>query len=169
MERPKMGLKKTFLACALALLLASACRHSLSKKAGADSHEQDLAGIEKLHRQDIAATLSDEPSALAELWTDDAVRLEPGSQAEIGKPAIRADDEREKAARPKAKVVSYAPEIKDVRIEGDLAFEWGYFTGSYKETPDGEVKTFRGKLLRVLQKQGDGSWKFARVMWNPME
>jgi uncharacterized protein (TIGR02246 family) len=161
--------RKIFLACALALSLGSACRHGLSQKAKADSREQELAGIEKLHQQDIAATLSDEPSALAELWSDDAVRLEPGKQAEIGKPAIRAADEREKAARPKAKVVSYAPEIKDVRIEGDSAFEWGYFTGSYKETPDGEVKAFRGKLLRVLQKQGDGSWKFARVMWNLVE
>jgi uncharacterized protein (TIGR02246 family) len=161
--------KKTLFACALVMLSASGCHPGLSQKTGADSRERELDGIEKLHQQDIAATLSDDPSALAELWTDDAVRLEPGRQADIGKPAIRAADERAKADHPKAKVVSYAPEIKDVRIEGRSAFEWGYFTGSYKETPDGEVKMFRGKLLRVLQKQDDGSWKFARVMWNLVE
>jgi uncharacterized protein (TIGR02246 family) len=164
-----MQTKKILFACALMMSLAIACRPGLSQRAVTDSREQELARIEKLHQQDIAATLSDDPTALAELWTDDAVRLEPGKQAEIGKPAIRAADERAKANNPQAKVVSYAPEIKDVRLEGDLAFEWGYFTGSYKETPDGEVKTFRGKLLRVLQKQSDGSWKFARVMWNFVE
>src|SRR5438874_1606229 len=39
---------------------------------------QDMAGIEKLRQQDIAATLSRGPVALTDLWTDDAVRLSPG-------------------------------------------------------------------------------------------
>jgi len=29
-----------------------------------------------------------------------------------------------------------------------------------------DVKSFRGKSLRVLKREPDGSWKFARVMWN---
>ena len=44
------------------------------------------------------------------------------------------------------------------------AFEWGYFTASYVETGGGEEKRIRGKLLRVLKKQRDGSWKGARGM-----
>ena len=43
-----------------------------------DKKAQDMAGIEKLHQQDIAATLSRDPVALTDLWTDDAVRLDPG-------------------------------------------------------------------------------------------
>src|SRR5215510_4209099 len=40
-----------------------------------DKKAQDMAGIEKFHQQDIAATLSRDPIALTDLWTDDAVRL----------------------------------------------------------------------------------------------
>ena len=35
--------------------------------------EQALRAIEKLHQQDVAATLAGDPNKLAELWADDAV------------------------------------------------------------------------------------------------
>ena len=50
--------------------------------------DADRAGIEKFHQQDIAATLSRDPVALTDLWTDDAVRLGQGRPAEVGKQAI---------------------------------------------------------------------------------
>jgi ketosteroid isomerase-like protein len=54
-------------------------------------------------------------------------------------------------------------EIQDLQIAGDWAFEWAYF--SLKEnTAEGKVSTGQGKVLRVLHRQPDGSWKFARVM-----
>ena len=37
--------------------------------------EQDIAGIERLHQQDAAATLSDKADELAKLWDNDAVRI----------------------------------------------------------------------------------------------
>jgi hypothetical protein len=40
-----------------------------------DKKAHDVAGIEKFHQQDVAATLSRDPVALTGLWTDDAVRL----------------------------------------------------------------------------------------------
>jgi hypothetical protein len=45
----------------------------------------DLQAIQKLRRQDIAATLSGDPQALAGPFTADAVLLQPGSTALIGK------------------------------------------------------------------------------------
>src|SRR5207253_812828 len=54
-----------------------------------DKKAQDMAGIEKLHTQEIAATLSPDPVALTDLFTDDAVRLSPGQPAEVGKQALR--------------------------------------------------------------------------------
>jgi uncharacterized protein (TIGR02246 family) len=126
----------------------------------------DLAGIEKLHREDVAATLSGDPVALANLFTDDGVLLEPGSPAIVGKKAILAENEKEKAGNAGFRELSYRPETGDLRIVGGWAFEWGYFDASYEESPGGEVKRFRGKSLRVLEREPDGAWKFARVMWN---
>jgi uncharacterized protein (TIGR02246 family) len=94
-----------------------------------------MTAIEKLHAQDVAATLSQDPAALARLWTDDVVRLEPGKEAEVGKQAILAANERNREAHPEFKVLSYVPDIKNVTITKDgWAFEWGYFTGSYVES-----------------------------------
>jgi len=104
-----------------------------------------------------------------ELWTDDIVRLQQGQEAEVGKQAILAAEERRRAAHPGFRVVSYVPEIKDVTVTDGRAFEWGYFTASFVESPGGEEKRIRAKVLRVLKKQADGSWKGALGMWNTSE
>jgi uncharacterized protein (TIGR02246 family) len=160
-------LKRKILVAAFLLLLMATGRYVAPSIAETETREQQM--IEKLHQQDVAATLAGDPKALADLWTDDAVRLEPGGQAEFGKQLIRTQDEKQKAAHPEFKVLTYAPDIKEIKIVEGWAFEWGYFSSSYKDTPDGQAKSFRGKMLRVLRKQGDGSWKFARVMWNMAE
>ena len=136
-----------------------------------DAHTQDVAAIKKWLSQDIAATLSRDMAALTELNTDDAVRLQQGEPDDIGKEAIRATNERLKAATPDLRVLSYVPETKDLTVPDGWAFEWGYFTGSYVESRGGEVKRVRGKRLMVLKKQPDGSWKCARLMsvMNPSE
>ena len=137
--------------------------------AGSDrGRAADLAAIEKLHQQDIAATLSRDPVALTDLWTDDAVRLGPGRPAEVGKQAIRESNERW-SARPGVKVLTYVPETKDLTILDGWAVEWGYFTGSYVESPDGEPKQIRGtrligaqeaagRQLEILPRDGD-KWR----------
>ena len=74
--------------------LASHVGQGSGASAGSNARRQaDLAGIEKLHQRDIAATLSRDPVALTDLWTDDAVRLGPGRPAEVGKKAIRESNE----------------------------------------------------------------------------
>jgi ketosteroid isomerase-like protein len=127
----------------------------------------DRAAIEKLHQQDIAATLSRDPVALTDLWTDDAIRLAPGQPAEVGEQAIRESNQRW-AARPGLKVLTFVPEIKDVTIWDGWAVEWGYFTASYVESPTGEPKQIRGARLRVLKKLTDGGWKCFREMGSPI-
>jgi ketosteroid isomerase-like protein len=126
-----------------------------------DKKEKDIAGIEKLRQQDIAATLSLDPVALTDLWTDDAVRLSPGQPAEVGKQAIRESNERW-SARPGFKVLSYVPETTDLTMLDGWAVEWGNFTGSYVESAGGEVKQIRGNWLMVLKRLPDGSWKYFR-------
>ena len=152
--------------CAVAVLAGHVIQGA-GASAGSDAGRQaDLAAIEKFHQQDIAATLSRDPGALTDLWTDDAVRLGQGRAAEVGKQAIRESNERW-SARPGAKVLTYVPETKDLTIWDGWAVEWGYFTGSYVESPGGEPKEIRGTRLMVLKKLPDGSWKCSRGMGGP--
>jgi len=123
------------------------------------SPQQDRAAIERLHQLDIQTTLSGKADDLAKLWDKDAVRLLPDSPVEIGKAAIYSTDKKEESTGEGLNAC-YTPDIKDLQIAGDWAFEWGYF--SYKGSP--KEKAIRGKVLRVIKRQPDGSWKFARVM-----
>lgn len=152
------------IACGFLAAAVRASRVADWQVSGADQH-----AIQKLHQQDIDATLAHDPQALADLFTDDAVLLEPGAPAVIGKAAILAQNKKDNLEHPNAKVVSYKPEIKDLQVVDGWAFEWDTFEGSYKESEKAEVKSFRAKALRILKKQPDGSWKFARVMWNLAE
>lgn len=129
-----------------------------------DRIAHDRIGIERLHQQDVEATLSDKADDLAKLWDNEAVRLEQGDQAEVGKAVIYADDKRWQAKSAGSHTLYYKPEIKDLQMAGDWAFEWGYFDTAYKESANAKPVTLRGKQLRILKRQPDGSGKFARVM-----
>jgi uncharacterized protein (TIGR02246 family) len=150
-----------------ALLVVTAYAQGTGQAAKAvTGQEKEIAAIQNLFKRDLAATLSQDQTALAELWTDDAVRLGPGA-LDIGKEAIRATNGRFKAANPGLRVISYVPEMKDLTIAGDYAFYWGYFTASYVGSAGGEEKRMRAKVLFVLRKQPNGSWKVFRGMSTP--
>ena len=51
---------------------------------------QDKLAIERLHQQDIAATLTDNADELAKLWDEDAVRLQANAPAEVSKAFTRS-------------------------------------------------------------------------------
>jgi uncharacterized protein (TIGR02246 family) len=155
------------LACAIPALVVAGWWLDTLRRSNALA--RDRAAVEELHRRDVAATLAGDPAALAQLWTDDAVRLEPGGPAEVGKQTIHARDEKQTAENPGTTILTYEPEIIDLQFAGERAVEWGYFNSSYKKTPDSPVLSFRGKLLRVLRRQPDDSWKFSHVMWNLVE
>jgi ketosteroid isomerase-like protein len=162
-----MRLRLAVVVFCLLTVLASHVGQGSGASAGSNARRQaDLAGIEKLHQQDIAATLSRDPVALTNLWTDDAVRLGPGRPAEVGKKAIRESNQR-RSALPGVKVLSYVPETKDLTILNGWAVEWGYIAGSYVETPGGEVKQIGGTRLMVLKKMPNGNWKCFRGMGGP--
>ena len=155
----------TLIVCAL--VVSSSCTGGVETAAdSSDARAQDLAAIERLHQQDIAATLAGDVAAIGETWTDDVVLIGPGQEAQVGKQAILAVRERLKAAQPR--VLSYVPEVKDVTVTADgWAFEWGAFTASYIEAQSGEEKRVRMNRLLILKKQADGSWKAAVGMTSP--
>ena len=161
-----LGLSLALGVGACAFVMRGSFRHSAF---AFQANDADRRAIEKAHQQDVGATLARDPQALADLFTDDAVLLEPGAPAVIGKAAILAQNKKENLEHPDTKIVGYKPEVKDLQVVDGWAFEWDTFEGSYKESEKAQVKSFRAKALRILKKQPDGSWKFARVMWNMAE
>ena len=122
----------------------------------------DVAGIEKLRQQDIAASLSLDHVALTELWTDDAVRLGPVPPAEVGKQAIREGNER-MTANKETKVLSYVPQNKEmIFLDGGWEVEWRPYSLSFITSPEGAPVHIRGIVLGVHKKLPDGTWKAFR-------
>jgi len=124
-------------------------------------------GIDKLHQQDIAATLSSNVDELTALWTDDGALIGAGAKPIAGKPAIRDFLSASFAKNPTMKVLKYEPEFEHLQVSGDVAYEWGYFNATQQGSPTSQPVTLRARFLRVLRRQPDASWKFSRVMWSP--
>ena len=129
------------------------------------SAEQDRLGIERLHEEDIKATLSDSADQLARLWDKDAVRFPAGRPAEIGAAEIYADDKRWEMSSGRERTLCYDMEVQDVEIAGDWAFEWGYASG--KNAKGDKMSIEYATVMRVMKRQSDGTWRFARVMVLP--
>ena len=131
-----------------------------------DPHATDLAAIEKLHQKDIEVTLPQDPKGLLDLFTEDAVRIVPGSPPDVGKQAIQATNEKFRAEYPGFKVLSYAARYKSIQIEDGLACEWGEHESQFKMSPEAPPVSWRGTGFHVLKRQSDGSWKFALIILN---
>lgn len=173
MERKKLAM--VVLASGLLSAVVASAATVIFLKGGSSSdaaRARDIAEIEKMRKREIDATVARDIAALSDGWTDDAVRLGQGNQDDVGREAIRATDESFKAATPELRVLSYVPDYKELTVTDDgWAFEWRYFTASYVLSKGDQEKRVRGKLLAVLRKQPDGSWRVARAMGatNPSE
>jgi uncharacterized protein (TIGR02246 family) len=128
-----------------------------------DTRAADLAAIEKLHKADVEATLTQDPRFLNALWSDDAVKLDVPGPPIVGKKALQELYEKVRTVYPDFKVLKYAPEYKDVQVSGGWAIEVIYGESTYKLSAKDNPVTVHGETLRVLKRQSDGSWKFALV------
>lgn len=157
----------------IALFLAGVGFGSLARGTGiramavefrGDARAADLAAIEKLHKADVEATLTQDPSALTELWSDDGVNLQfPGGPV-MGIKALGDAYAKTRADYPEFKVLKYAPVITEVQIvDGGWAIESGRFEATYRLSAKDQPVSVNDKGVRVLKKQSDGSWKFAVV------
>jgi uncharacterized protein (TIGR02246 family) len=123
----------------------------------------DLRAIQALNQHDVQAVLSGDTRAITSQWTDDFVVLSSGLIVR-GKDAnvamVEAAAEQINAFVP----VDYVVEFEEITVLGDYAYEWGTYRGSMRPRAGGEPMSYGGKLLRILRRQADGSWKMHRTM-----
>jgi len=127
------------------------------------THAADLAAIEKLHRADVEATLTQDASALTNLWSDDSINLGFPGPPVVGVNAIREAYAKFRAGYPEFQVLKYAPDYKDVQVADGWAIEVVYGEATYKMSAKDNPVSVQSKGMRVLKRQSDGSWKFALV------
>ena len=90
---------------------------------------EDQEAINALHDKDIQASMALDEPALESLWTDDIVTIHPGGPPVVGKAANVARLKESIEQMRSLDVLAYNEEFQEIRIDGDVAYEWGTITG----------------------------------------
>ncbi|HEY7449668.1 MAG TPA: SgcJ/EcaC family oxidoreductase [Vicinamibacterales bacterium] len=122
------------------------------------SLENDLRAIEAINQRDVQFALANDAARMMSQWTEDFVLLPPAGPIMRGRSAI-AEAFR---GTESPEILEYVLDIQEVKVLGDHAFQWGTYSYSMRPRAGGEAVWTAGKLMRILQRQPDGSWKIYR-------
>jgi len=137
------------------LLLVTGCAQKVNDPA-------DVEAIRNLDAVYDEANNAGDPVALADYFTDDAVRLGPNREAIVGQEAVRSDIQADfDQFKHDGLNVS-----EDIRVSGDLAVVRGTFEDKSSLKAGGYSIAEKGKWVGAFQRQADGSWKCFWDIWN---
>ncbi len=157
------------LACILATTFPLCGAAWSQAKSGTTAHEPpDIKAINALSQKDIAACMKNDVDTLCSLWTEDGVLLMPGAPPLVGRKAICALLQEQKAKSPGSMTTDYTENWEEVRIIGEYAWQWGKMSQTQAD-PSGKQETTRVNAIRILRRERDGSWKVARAVVTPAE
>ena len=125
--------------------------------------EADQAVIRTLGEQAVATLNTNDAAALAAFVTDDAVWMPPNEPAVSGKEAFESLY-RAWFDQFICEVTSHP--VEEIVVAGDWAFARGRYTLMLTPKAGGEPMQDSGKFIDIYQRQPDGSWKYARHIWN---
>ena len=125
------------------------------------SVEDDLRAIEAVNQRDVEAALAGDTAGMMSQWTDDFVLLQTAGPILRGRSTIA---EAFRGAESSVEILESVLDIQEVKVLGDHAFQWGTYHYSVRPRAGGETVRTSGKLMRILQRQPDGSWKMHRTI-----
>ena len=131
-----------------------------------DSMDSDLEAIEELHKKDQMASLNGDIETLMSLFTEDGILIPPDREIVKGREELKRMLLENYEQYKDYQIVDYVHDFEEIKVIGDYAYEWGTYRGKYKSRRDDTEITGSGKLLRILKRQKDGSWKISRSIWN---
>jgi uncharacterized protein (TIGR02246 family) len=122
--------------------------------------DEDRAAIKELIDKQVETSLARDFDALSELFTEDAIYMQPNYPIHQGKEAVLAFIE----AFPT--LTEFTVEIFEMKGYGDLAFMRGSYT--FEANVEGMESPIqdKGKWIDIVRKENDGSWRLARVIYS---
>lgn len=147
----------------IALLLAPALLATAYATPLADKSRTE---IDAFNRTFDDATRRMDNAALFALWEEQGISLLPSTKPLRGKQAIVKFITDVTAAMPGARMRLFEDECSDIEVSGDWASEW-CVEHQIVDLPGGKPP-FEGwgKMLLVLHRSSDGTWRLNREMWN---
>jgi uncharacterized protein (TIGR02246 family) len=127
-----------------------------------ESAEVDVEAIRNINVDLINAFNTGDVEAAVALAMDDAADLPPNRTAIMGKEAIRAFVQSDVDRF----TMHFVDEIVEVDVDGDLAVVWSNYSVMLTPKDGSEPIESKGKWIKILKRQPDGSWRFSRNIWN---
>ena len=122
--------------------------------------EEDLDAIAGVRESFEQGAVAGEWAALAALHTEDGQRLPPNSAIVTGRVAIEADMASFGA------VSALTITAEETTGYGDMAYDRGTYTVTFTPPEALEAVSDTGNFVTVLERQRDGSWQIALLIWN---
>ena len=153
------------LCVALAVVFAACASTATSTPAAVRLTGDDERAIRALDSAFVDAWLRDDTAAVMNTLAPDAV-LMPAGQGTLSTPvAIRAFWWPNDGSQ--TRILTFHRTIDELGGAGDLAWmrRTDSLTFTYAKAGVTNSLTSRSMSLAVLERQGDGAWRFSRVMW----
>lgn len=122
----------------------------------------DVALVYAVWKEYAAAWSAGDMERWIALWIDDGIQMPPSVPRNVGKEQIRT------AMQPLLDGYDFQMTINpdEVRVLGNRAYSHGLYEFTMTPKEEGDTTETNGKLLTILEKQVDGSWKIAIDCFN---
>jgi ketosteroid isomerase-like protein len=125
----------------------------------------DVAAIHALTEAWGVAVEADDVAALIALRTDDVVQMPPDAPASRGKQALE-DFYRGLFEHFSVEGTWPVEGTEEIVVADGWAFHLSEYILRTRPKAGGEATEERGKIIIICRQQPDGTWKFAREIWN---
>lgn len=114
---------------------------------------------------DIATKRMDNAAVLA-LWQSDGVSLLPLTPPIIGKKAVENFFNEVTAKHPGGRMIKFEMHCHNIEVSGDWGSEWCTEHQIVKLRTDEKPFEGWGKMLLILHRDANKSWRIKEEMWN---
>ncbi len=114
------------------------------------------------NHQWLNAIKSGDPTRLSRLYADNAVMMPPTDETIVGNDPIGIY-----LTTPTSgpQIANYSVDIVGCELTGNT-LQFAGVWGAEKTDPRGRAITLTGNLLRILDRQADGTWAMSYEIWN---
>jgi ketosteroid isomerase-like protein len=130
-----------------------------------DTAQKDIEAIEELHRQDVAATKALQYERLKSLMDAECMVMPPDGDPEAGLAFLDRVIESNKESENEEEVLELVQDWEELQLLGDFAYERGVVRYVVRDA-EGNIIRESQRLMRILRRQQDGSWRVYRAMWH---
>ena len=163
-ERKGMNRRKlSFVFYGLIIVLVAGLSFATKKPSTAQDARK---AVDAVNQEIVRACQQRDFDATAALWAEDGVDLLPGLAPMVGKPKITAWLDSLRPNLQGAKMSYCIIDWQGIQVHGDVAYEWGINRQLIEYPPPRKSRPTEGKIVFILKRQGDGSWKVVLESWN---